>query len=79
MKNNVATRYGFYALVSLFINIVCWYMAFSESWTSAGMKLFMALIIGTGALFTFFCSRGAQDLKKEQENARQQFKLAHAN
>lgn len=78
MKNDLTSRYGIYAMIALFVYVVCCYIGFSESWSTGVMKIFMACIFSSGALFVFFCGKCANVKPEFQRNDAQNFTLAHS-
>lgn len=74
MKNDLTSRYGIYALGSLFFYVVCCYIGFSEPWNNGVMKIFMACILCSGTLFVFFAKKcaSAENAAKKQQKERQQ-------
>ena len=75
MKNDLTSRYGIYALGSLFFYVVCCYIGFSEPWNNGVMKIFMTCILCSGALFVFIANKcaAAESTAAAQKKERQQF------
>lgn len=81
MKNDLTSRYGIYALASLFFYVVCCYIGFSEPWNSGVMKIFMVCILCSSALFVFFANKcaAAETAAATQQKELQQFTPAHSH
>ena len=81
MKNDLTSRYGIYALISLFFYVVCCYIGFSEPWSNGVMKIFMVCILCSGALFVFFANKCAatETAAATQQKELQQFTPSHSH
>lgn len=66
MRNEMTNRQAYYAIASFLCYVVSCYIAFSETWTTGVMKIFMAVIVTSAALFVYYCGRLADTPSQPQ-------------
>ena len=57
MKNGTTNRQAYFALASFLCYVVSCCIAFSGTWTAGATKIFMAVIVVSGALSVYFCGK----------------------